>query len=213
MLVAHPATSARRSAMCGIYGAVTGADRQIDRRLLERMADVLVHRGPDGNGVGTYGRAGLGCRRLAIIDVAGGGQPLHDEAGDVAVVCNGEIYNAPKLRHELEARGHRFRTRSDAEVVPHMYEERGLGFLEALEGMFGLALWGARGGRLVLARDRLGEKPLYYAAADGTFFFASEPGALFASGGVPRTPDWSSLVGYLRAGYVASPASAFTDVA
>src|SRR5215831_19356475 len=98
--------------MCGIYGAVTGAGREIDRGFLQRMSDVLVHRGPDGNGVGTYGRAALGCRRLAIIDVAGGAQPLHDEAGNIAVVCNGEIYNAPTLRRELEARGHRFRTRS-----------------------------------------------------------------------------------------------------
>src|SRR5262249_13121142 len=213
MLVARPAACAGGSAMCGIYGAVTGADRQIDRRLLERMGDVLVHRGPAGNGVGTEGRVGLGCRRLAIIDVAGGAQPLHDETGDVAAVCNGEIYNAPMLRHELEARGHRFRTRSDVEVLPHLYEERGLAFLEALEGMFALALWDTRAGRLVVARDRLGEKPLYHAAAGGTFFFASEPGALFASGDVARTPDWSSLAAYLRTGYVSAPASAFGDVA
>src|SRR5438067_1933939 len=177
------------------------------------MATTLAHRGPDGDGAAIAGHAALGCRRLAIIDVAGGAQPLRNETGDVIAVCNGEIYNSAKLRAALEARGHRFRTRSDAEVLPHLYEEHGVDFVNALDGMFGLALWDARRGRLILARDRLGEKPLYYAATADGFFFASEPKALLATGAVSRTPDWTALGVYLRAGYVPAPASAFRDVA
>src|SRR5437763_1522953 len=148
------------------------------------MATTLAHRGPDGDGAAIAGHAALGCRRLAIIDVAGGAQPLRNETGDVIAVCNGEIYNRAALRAALEARGHRFRTRSDAEVLPHLYEEHGVDFVNALDGMFGLALWDARRGRLILARDRLGEKPLYYAATADGFFFASEPKALLATGAV-----------------------------
>src|SRR5438132_5642465 len=177
------------------------------------MATTLAHRGPDGDGAAIAGHAALGCRRLAIIDVAGGAQPLRNETGDVIAVCNGEIYNSAKLRAALEARGHRFRTRSDAEVLPHLYEEHGVDFVNALDGMFGLALWDARRGRLILARDRLGEKPLYYAATADGFFFASEPKALLATGAVSRTPDWTALGVYLRTGYVPAPASAFRDVA
>src|SRR6059036_127964 len=176
------------------------------------MATSLAHHGPDGDGAAISGQAALGCRRLAIIDVAGGQQPLRNEAGDVIAVCNGEIYNSAPLRSALEARGHRFRTRSDAEVLPHLYEEHGLGFVDALDGMFGLALWDARRGRLVLARDRLGEKPLYYATTADGFFFASEPKALLASGRVGREPDWAALAAYLRTGYVANPASAFAAI-
>src|SRR5437870_3256486 len=145
--------------MCGIYGMV-GADAEA---ALPRMSAALVHRGPDGDGWAMRGQGGVGCRRLAIIDVAGGAQPLANETGDVIAVCNGEIYNSAALRSALQSRGHRFRTRSDAEVLPHLYEDEGLDFLHALDGMFGLALWDARHRRLVLARDRMGEKPLYHA--------------------------------------------------
>src|SRR2546426_673411 len=176
------------------------------------MATTLAHRGPDGDGAAIAGHAALGCRRLAIIDVAGGVQPLRNETGDVIAVCNGEIYNSAPLRSALEARGHRFRTRSDAEVLPHLYEEHGLDFVDFVDGMFGLALWDARRGRLVLARDRLGEKPLYYAAAPDGFFFASEPKALLASGAVSNAPDWDALAVYLRTGFVPAPASAFHDI-
>src|SRR5262245_53048733 len=127
------------------------------------MSATLAHRGPDGDGHAVAGRAGFGCRRLAIIDVSGRAQPLSNEDGTVFAVCNGELYNHAALRRSLEARGHFFRTRSDAEILPHLYEERGPDFVHALDGMFALALWDAPRGRLVLARDRLGEKPLYYA--------------------------------------------------
>src|SRR5438094_1088690 len=164
--------------MCGIYGMVgAGAEAA-----LPRMSAALVHRGPDGDGWAMRGPGGVGCRRLAIIDVAGGAQPLANGTGDVIAVCNGEIYNSAALRSALQSRGHRFRTRSDAEVLPHLYEDEGLDFLHALDGMFGLALWDARHRRLVLARDRMGEKPLYHATTPAGFLFASEPKALLALG-------------------------------
>ena len=125
--------------MCGIYGVVMRPGGQPDATLLERMGQALIHRGPDGDGVTIQGRAGLGCRRLAIIDVAHGGQPLANEDGEIRVVCNGEIYNHRALRERLERAGHRFRTGSDAEVIPHLYEELGLDFVDELDGMFGLA--------------------------------------------------------------------------
>src|SRR5436309_2616693 len=194
--------------MCGIYGMVgAGAEAA-----LPRMSAALVHRGPDGDGWAMRGPGGVGCRRLAIIDVAGGAQPLANETGDVIAVCNGEIYNSAALRSALQSRGHRFRTRSDAEVLPHLYEDEGLDFLHALDGMFGLALWDARHRRLVLARDRMGEKPLYHATTPAGFLFASEPKALLASGHVGREPDWAALAAYLRTGYVANPASAFAAI-
>src|SRR5947207_2585733 len=194
--------------MCGIYGLV-GAGAET---VLPRMSAALVHRGPDGDGWAVGGAGGVGCRRLAIIDVAGGAQPLANETGDVIVVCNGEIYNSAPLRSALQSRGHRFRTRSDAEVLPHLYEDEGLDLVHALDGMFALALWDARRGRLVLARDRMGEKPLYHATTAAGFLFASEPKALLASGHAGREPDWAALAAYLRTGYVPNPASAFAAI-
>ncbi len=194
--------------MCGIYGMV-GVDGPA---VLDRMGAALVHRGPDGVGTAVRGPGGLGCRRLAIIDVAGGAQPLANETGDVIAVCNGEIYNSAALRSALQSRGHHFRTLSDAEVLPHLYEERGVDLVDALDGMFGLAVWDARRGRLVLARDRMGEKPLYHALTPRGFLFASEPKALLASGEVGREPDWSALATYLRTGWIPFPASAFTGI-
>jgi len=198
--------------VCGIYGELTTGE-DIDPTSLARMGATLAHRGPDGDGHVIAGRVGLGCRRLAIIDVAGGAQPLANEDGSVLVVCNGEIYNHAALRRGLEARGHRFRTRSDAEVLPHLYEERGPDFVHLLDGMFGLAVWDARRNRLMLARDRLGEKPLYYFAGAHGLSFASEAKALLASGRVAPEPDWSALAGYLATGYTSAPSSAFRDVA
>jgi asparagine synthase (glutamine-hydrolysing) len=175
------------------------------------MAACLAHRGPDGDGRLAHGRAALGCRRLAIIDVAGGAQPLADETGEIVAVCNGEIYNHAALRRDLEARGHRFRTRSDAEVIPHLYEERGPDFVHALDGMFGLAVWDERQGRLVLARDRMGEKPLYWATTSAGLWFASEPKSLLAAG-VSGEPDWATLAAYISRGWVPGTASAFAHV-
>ena len=197
--------------MCGIYGFLS-ASGDADPASVARMGATLVHRGPDGDGMQVLGRAALGCRRLAIIDVEGGAQPLANEDESVFAVCNGEIYNHAALRRGLELRGPRFRTHSDAEVIPHLYEEHGPDFVRLLDGMFGLAVWDTRRARLVLARDRLGEKPLYYAVTEHGVAFASEPKALLASGGVGREPDWTALAAYLRSGYVAAPASAFRDI-
>jgi asparagine synthase (glutamine-hydrolysing) len=198
--------------MCGIYGMVAHRTAVLDASTLARMADTLTHRGPDGNGLAIRDGAAVGCRRLAIIDVAGGAQPLTDESGDVLAVCNGEIYNHRRLRAELESRGHRFRTGSDAEVIPHLYEERGVDFVDALDGMFGLALWDARTGRLVLARDRIGEKPLYYALTPTALVFASEPKAILATGLVERTADGEAVAAYLRTGCVPTPRSGFRAI-
>src|SRR5687768_18596607 len=141
--------------MCGVCGvAWTDAARPVERGLLQRMTDSLRHRGPDGEGFFTAPGIGLGFRRLSIIDLETGDQPIANEDGSVVVVCNGEIYNFEELRAELSARGHRFRTRSDVEVIVHLYEEHGTRCLERLRGMFGLALWDARRRRLLLARDR-----------------------------------------------------------
>jgi asparagine synthase (glutamine-hydrolysing) len=179
---------------------------------LAGMAARLAHRGCDGNGQSIDDWAGLGCRRLAIIDVAGGRQPLANERADVLAVCNGEIYNHAALRAELASRGHGFRTRSDAEVVPHLYDEHGLDFVEWLDGMFAVALWDAPRKRLVLARDRLGEKPLYYASTPAGFFFASEPKALLGTGHIDRTPNWPALARYLHLGYIPTDATAYEHV-
>src|SRR5262245_814708 len=198
--------------MCGIYGMVAGPRVEPAGTVLDRMAAQLVHRGPDGDGVRRRGRAALGCRRLAIIDVAGGAQPVTDETGDVIAVCNGEIYNFRELRAGLERRGHRFRTGSDAEVIPHLYEERGPGFVDALDGMFGLAVWDTRAERLVLARDRMGEKPLYWAHSADGLLFASEPKAILATGLVAPEADGAAVAGYLRSGYIGGARSAFTGI-
>src|SRR5262249_8968198 len=148
-----------------------------DLGVLERMATALHHRGPDEGGVFASGPVALGSRRLAIVDLEHGRQPLADESGALRLVCNGEIYNAPALRRDLEHR-HRFRTHSDVEVLLHLYEEHGASFLGHVEGMFALALWDSRRRELILARDRIGEKPLYHAEQGGVVTFASELRAL-----------------------------------
>jgi asparagine synthase (glutamine-hydrolysing) len=195
--------------MCGIAGELRlDAGERADARRVRAMCAAMVHRGPDSFGEHTDGEVALGMRRLAIVDVAGGLQPLGNEDGTVQVVCNGEIYNAPQLARDLEARGHRLRTRSDVEVIAHLYEERGLDVAEALDGMFAFALWDATRRRLVLGRDRLGIKPLYVAEVGRRLLFGSEAKCLLAGGFEPEI-DRQSLHDYLTLGYVAGPASIF----
>jgi asparagine synthase (glutamine-hydrolysing) len=197
--------------MCGITG-VAGSLRT-DTVTLGRMNDALCHRGPDGEGSYWDDDVGLAMRRLAIIDVAGGDQPIFNEDGSVCVVFNGEIYNFQDLRAELERLGHRFKTHADTEVVVHAYEEHGPACVEHLWGMFALAVWDGRRRRLVLARDRLGKKPLvYYAAPEGGLAFASEFQALLAHPRVPREVSPSAIDDYLTYLYVPSPTSAYRDV-
>jgi len=200
--------------MCGICGLLaTRTGGHVDPREVEGMARALRHRGPDDQGLAAdpAGRAVLAARRLAIIDLEGGHQPLSNEDGSVWASQNGEIYNHDALRAELRARGHRFATRSDTEVLAHAYEEWGLGFVERLRGMFAIALWDAPRGRLVLARDRLGIKPLVYGEHEGRLGWASEIKALLAAG-FPRRLDPTALHDYLSFNYVPAPLTMFEGI-
>ncbi len=185
--------------MCGIAGIVAFDGRQISNRDLKTMTDRMVHRGPDDEGFFTGEGVGLGMRRLSIIDVAGGHQPLANETGDIHLVLNGEIYNHVELRQQLIARGHLMRTASDAEVVLHLYEEKGTDALAELNGMFAFALYDSRRRAVWIARDRLGIKPLFYAASDGGMVFASDIKALRAAH--PSDVEPRQILKYLALGY------------
>ena len=180
--------------MCGIAGfATAGGGRPVPREaVLRQMCDAIVHRGPDDDGMLRDERVGLGMRRLAIIDLSGGKQPIANEDGSVVTVFNGEIYNFRELRAELEGAGHVFRTHSDTEVIVHGYEQWGDNFVTRLNGMFGIALYDMRKGRLLLARDHVGIKPLYYAWTPDALVWGSEIKALLASGLVPRDLDMNA---------------------
>jgi asparagine synthase (glutamine-hydrolysing) len=194
--------------MCGIAGFVTNDGQLADRRIVERMTATLAHRGPDGEGFHVDGPAALGHQRLSIIDVAGGAQPLSNEDGTIWVSYNGELYNEPALRRELESKGHCYRTVSDTESLVHLYEEEGPDFVRRLNGMFGLAIWDARRGRLVLARDRMGQKPLFYGALPGGgLAFGSEPKAVLQHPEIGRALDPGGLARYLFYEYIPAPYS------
>ena len=199
--------------MCGICGKYNYASREpVSREEIGRMNDLLLHRGPDEEGCRVDGPLGLAMRRLSIIDLSTGRQPISNEDGSVWIVFNGEIYNFQALRADLEAKGHVFRTRSDTEVIVHLYEEKGLDFVQELRGMFAVALWDARRERLVLARDRMGKKPLFYSFNGKFLAFASELRALMAADGVGRDVDPRAVDAYLTLQYIPSPLSIFKDV-
>lgn len=182
--------------MCGICGVVS-TDRGVDRDLLRRMAGALVHRGPDDEGYFVSDHVGLANRRLSIIDLPGGHQPIHDEAERYWITFNGEVFNYRLLRPGTEAAGHRYYTNSDTEVLVHLYEQDGPRMLDRLNGMWALAIWDAERRELFLARDRIGVKPLYYAVRDGSLVFASEiKGILPALAGPPRV-DLAAIPSYL----------------
>ncbi len=193
--------------MCGIAGIFAlGSDRETPPEpLLRAMAQAMLHRGPDDEGTYAAPGVGLSMRRLSIIDLEGGHQPMASPDGRIVAVLNGEIYNFQALREELERKGHRFRTRSDTEVLVHGYREWGPDLLERLNGMFGLAVYDAQAESLLVARDRLGIKPLYYAEACGRLLFASELKALLADPALERRVDPTALDLYLALGYVPSP--------
>jgi asparagine synthase (glutamine-hydrolysing) len=171
--------------MCGIAGILKFDPRQrVEEHRLLRMRDALSHRGPDGEGLMVDGPVGLAHRRLAIVDVDAGRQPMCNEDGSVFVVHNGEIYNHAQLRPGLEASGHRYRSRCDTETILHAYEEEGANAVKRLHGMFAFAIWDRSNRRLLLARDRLGIKPLYYACTDTELIFASEIKAVLAAGSI-----------------------------
>src|SRR5262245_33271914 len=199
--------------MCGIYGRFSFNSRAgTSDKLMAKMGAAMIHRGPDDSGV--YFGTGLafGMRRLSIIDVAGGHQPIANEDESVWVVCNGEIYNFTELRAELQNKGHLFRTRSDTEIIVHLYEELGLETFQRLRGMFAVAIWDVHRQRLVLARDRLGKKPLYIARQTGGLLFASEIKSILEDDAVSRELDVSALEEYLALGYVPAPLTLFKGI-
>jgi asparagine synthase (glutamine-hydrolysing) len=198
--------------MCGICGLAHLNGRPVDPGLLERMNDTLLHRGPDSGGTHVDGAVGIAARRLSIIDLETGDQPLSNEDGTVTVVQNGEIYNFQGLRDDLRAKGHTFRTKGDTEVLAHLYEERGPAFAKDLRGMFAVAVWDAKRRRLVLARDRFGIKPLYYRLTGSSLSFASELKALLPQPDFSREIDVDALDAFLAFSFVPAPYSIFREV-
>ena len=196
--------------MCGIVGIVHGDDREPDRQLLRRMNDLHSHRGPDGDGFHVERGVAFGHKRLSIIDLAGGAQPMYNEDGSVVTVYNGEIYNFRELREELETRGHQFSTNADTEVIVHGWEEWGPDCVRHFNGMFAFALWDRNSRTLFLARDRLGIKPLYYATfAGGGLAFASELKALMLHPSFSKAIDPLAVEDYFCFGYVPDPKTIF----
>ena len=196
--------------MCGICGFVSSSGWP--QSTLQAMNDVIFRRGPDGEGTLHTGPVGLAMRRLAIIDVAGGSQPVYNEDHSVAVVFNGEIYNFKALRERLRARGHTFRTNSDTEVIVHLYEEHGADLVRELQGMFTFALWDAQRETLLLARDRLGIKPLFIAQLPSGILFGSEIKSLLATGLVPQDLDWQALDAYLTYTFIPAPRTIYQAI-
>ncbi|MBI4203258.1 MAG: asparagine synthase (glutamine-hydrolyzing) [Chloroflexi bacterium] len=201
--------------MCGICGVIDFQERgQVKPSTLRAMADAMIHRGPDDSGdyVNADHNLGFGFRRLSIVDLAGGHQPMSNEDGSCWIVFNGEIYNHAMLRPGLEARGHRYKTRSDTETILHLYEEQGADCVDSLIGMFAFAIWDQKKRQLLLARDRIGVKPLYYTMMDGRLLFASEIKGILAYPGVHREVDQEALSLYLSFGAVPAPKTLFQGI-
>jgi len=196
--------------MCGIYGKLS--PHQIDVSTAKVAMDRLGHRGPDDRGVWMEGKVFLGMRRLSIIDLTGGHQPIWNEDNSCCLIFNGELYNFLDLRPQLEDRGHVFRTRSDTEVVLHAYEEWDIDCLRCFNGMFAIAIWDALRQRLFLARDRIGEKPLYYYKGTSKFAFASEIKALLADPDIPRELNPRGLANFLSFGHAVAPDTIYRDI-
>jgi len=199
--------------MCGIAGIVS-SDRteRIDETLVHQMCEAIVHRGPDDEGLLARQNVGLGMRRLSIIDLSGGHQPIFNEDRSAWIVFNGEIYNFPELRPELEARGHHFSTHSDTETIVHLYEDMGADCVQKLRGMFAFALWDDRRQCLLIARDRLGKKPLHYALHNGKLYFASEIKSILSVAPELAEVNRAALMQYMYLGYVPDPATAFSKI-
>jgi asparagine synthase (glutamine-hydrolysing) len=198
--------------VCGIAGVVARDDEAVDIAEIHRMCQTLVHRGPDDEGIYAQGPVGLGMRRLSIIDLSGGHQPIRNEDGSVWVVFNGEIYNFSELRTELEGRGHSFDTHADTEVIVHLYEEMGADCVTRLRGMFAIALYDLNRRSLLLARDRLGKKPLHYALDQGRLIFGSEIKALLAVAPGLAQIDPQAILQFLYFGYIPDPRTAFAPI-
>src|SRR6266545_4828781 len=192
--------------MCGIAGVIyDDRSRAVKLDELKRMSDTLTHRGPDDEGFFVDQNVGLAMRRLNVIDLVTGHQPISNEDGSVWIVFNGEIYNYPELRRELESKGHRFATNTDTETIVHAYEEYGEDCVKKLNGMFAFAIWDRQERTLVLARDRFGVKPLYYFLSERALVFGSEPKAVIEHSEVPASLDLEALDSFLTFEYVPAP--------
>jgi len=198
--------------MCGIAGIIGRGGEQIAAEVVRQMTNAIVHRGPDDEGIYAKGAVGLGMRRLSIIDLSGGRQPIHNEDETVWVVFNGEIYNFRELRAELESRGHHFYTHSDTEVIVHLYEEMGADCVSRLRGMFAIALYDAKRDILLLVRDRLGKKPLHYASHQGRLLFGSEIKSMLAVAPELAQIDPQGILQFLYFGYIVDPGTAFLPI-
>jgi asparagine synthase (glutamine-hydrolysing) len=199
--------------MCGIAGILElGENKHVESGALRRMCDVMAHRGPDDDGFFIQGKIGLGMRRLSIVDLAGGHQPISNEDGSIWIVFNGEIYNHRALRERLITLGHRYRSQSDTETIVHLYEEYGKDCVQHLRGMFAFAIWDARRKSLFIARDRLGIKPLYYRHTLQNFIFASEIKVLLAYGDVERSFNRAALPEFLAFGYLSGDETFYAGV-
>src|SRR5579862_2282690 len=198
--------------MCGIAGIANTSREGVDAAAIQRMCRTIAHRGPDDEGIFVKGPAGLGMRRLSIIDLGGGHQPIFNEDKTVWIVFNGEIYNFLELRPELEKLGHRFSTDTDTEVIIHLYEEFGNDCVQKLRGMFAFAIYDQRHRKLLLARDRLGKKPLHYALVNSSLLFGSEIKALLAVAPELKETDPEGLLQFFNFGYIADPLTAFRRI-
>jgi asparagine synthase (glutamine-hydrolysing) len=199
--------------VCGICGiAPFDSDSTVDAAVLKRMTKIVTHRGPDSSGFHCEPGVGLGIRRLSIIDLQTGDQPISNEDGTIHVVCNGEIYNYTELQQELKAAGHLFRTNADTEVIVHLYEEYGIEFLSRLRGMFGLALWDGGSRSLLLARDRFGIKPLHFATNNRFLCFASEQKSILAVEGIERQLDLQAMESLFAVGFVTGTRTLFRNI-
>jgi asparagine synthase (glutamine-hydrolysing) len=199
--------------MCGLAGIVDFRDgARVERETIERMCALVAHRGPDHEGIRVEGGCGLGHRRLTITDLVTGQQPLGNEDGTVSVVFNGEIYNYRELRRELEAKGHRFETQTDTEVIPHLYEEHGPDFVQRLHGGWAIALWDEPRGRLLLTRDRLGKKPLVWSLEGGVLRFSSEPKGILGDPAASREPDPAAILDVIHFGCVVEERTMFRGI-
>ncbi|HLG29159.1 MAG TPA: asparagine synthase (glutamine-hydrolyzing), partial [Candidatus Brocadiales bacterium] len=203
--------------MCGISGIYNfkNRDEQVSKETLLKMCLTIRHRGPDDQGIFLDTNIGLGMRRLSIIDVAGGHQPIANEDKTVWIVLNGEIYNYLELREHLQKKGHAFSTRSDAEVVIHEYEEYGEACVEKLRGMFAFAIWDGNKEKLLIARDRVGIKPLFYTRINGSIVFASEIKAILSAlggQGIKREIDWRAFDAFFTLSYIPAPLTIFKDI-
>jgi asparagine synthase (glutamine-hydrolysing) len=198
--------------VCGIVGFYDVKNGEVEHHLLKAMTNVLCHRGPDGEGFYHDGPVALGHRRLSIIDLKGGNQPMSNEDGTIWITYNGEVYNFQEIRMGLEKKGHRFKTRSDTEVIVHAYEEYGANCLSILRGMFAFGIWDSRKRRLFVARDRIGKKPLYYYFDGHRFIFASEIKAILQDRSVKREIDYDALIDYFVYHYIPFPQSIFRNI-